>query len=539
MKRRDFLLKTGVATACMQGAAYAGGTAKAPRPARNGFASAFTTSAEPVAESGPGSSAIALHPENPKYFLFRGKPLVLVAATEHYGSVVNRPFDFTRYLVEASSQKQTLTRTFLLFRELQSARNPCSPVKPDSPDYIAPWPRTGPGKAIDGEPKYDLDQWNSEYFDRLHRFLDLASNHGIVVELTVFSNTYSDTVWSLNPLRDKNNLQGIGRCEWQEYNSLRDPGLVERQVAYARKIIQETSGYDNVYYEICNEPGGGLPHHVTPAEVDAWQQEIGRTIRDEMRRLNRPHLVFGQNAFSYAPAFSQDFDPSFSGALLDAVTVHPLPDLHLGGRTYQLGNFMSKELQLREFRDFFLAAYGSRKPCVSDEDNTASIYRDATGWTIHRKRAWMAIMTGAHYDYIDFSITVGSEAGTEESRRQIRSWMRNLSDFIHSFDIIHAQPAPAWIETKPAPLIDAVLAQPGREYIAYLADAREVADPGAGHPVSGTIAFSLPEGNYLCWLYSPTTGEYSPGIDVGGGKRVTYDLSPFVHDIVLCVRRQI
>src|SRR5580765_5287723 len=116
-----------------------------------------------LAACAPGDEApaapISIHPENPKYFLFRGKPLVLIAATEHYGSVVNRAFDFERYLADAADKKQTVTRTFLLFREQQSARNPSSPIKPESPDYIAPWPRVGPGKAIDGEPVYDLDKW--------------------------------------------------------------------------------------------------------------------------------------------------------------------------------------------------------------------------------------------------------------------------------------------------------------------------------------------------------------------------------------------
>jgi hypothetical protein len=71
---------------------------------------------------------------------------------------MNRPFDFEKYLDDAALHKITLTRTFLLFRELQNARNPSSPCKPESPDYIAPFPRTGPGNALDGEPIYDLDQ---------------------------------------------------------------------------------------------------------------------------------------------------------------------------------------------------------------------------------------------------------------------------------------------------------------------------------------------------------------------------------------------
>src|SRR6266545_112973 len=231
--------------------------------------------------SSAAGDPLRLHPANPKYFLFHGKPLVLITATEHYGSVINRPFDFEKYLEDAAAKKMTLTRTFLLFREQQSSRNPYSTCKPESPDYIAPFPRTGPGKALDGEPVYDLDQWNPEYFDRLHRFLDRAAAKGIVVELTIFSNTYADGVWALNPFRARNNKQGIGNVEWPEYISLKNRPLVERQLAYARKVVRETSGYDNIYYEIANEPGGGVEGHVSPAEVDQWQEEIARAVREE------------------------------------------------------------------------------------------------------------------------------------------------------------------------------------------------------------------------------------------------------------------
>src|SRR5262249_17334392 len=110
--------------------------------------------------------AVRINPHKPKYLQFRGKPLLLISASEHYGSVVNRLFEYERYLDDGQAHKMTMTRTFLLYRETQSARNPSSPVKPESPDFIAPWVRSGPGKALDGEPMYDLDRWNPEYFSR-------------------------------------------------------------------------------------------------------------------------------------------------------------------------------------------------------------------------------------------------------------------------------------------------------------------------------------------------------------------------------------
>lgn len=481
------------------------------------------------------AQALRINPDNPHYFLFRDKPLFLLTASEHYGSVMNRPFDFDKYLDDAVQHKMTMTRTFLLFRELQSARNPASPCKPDSPDYIAPFPRTGPGKALDGEPIYDLDEWNGEYFDRLHRFLDAASRRGIIVELTIFSNTYAEQVWALNPFRAENNKQHIGKVEWPEYLSLKDPELVARQSAYARKIIDETSSYDNIYYEICNEPGGAVKGHIPPGDVDAWQVEMGRVIRDELHRRNSPHLISGQQAFTYSPKFRFPLDQTYSESLFDIVNVHPLPDTDYAGTLYQLGGFMSKELKLSEIVRFSRAVFSQKKPTVLDEDNTASMYRDPTGWTIHRKRAWAALLNGSHYDYIDFSITVGSEAGTPMSRRDLRAWFQHLSEFMSSFDYVHSVLAPDWLQQLPANVTVSSLAVTNRDYVAYLADNREVTDPSAESPIAGTLKLTLPPGHFIVSLYSPVTGESSPAVSLENN--ATLILPPFTHDIVIRARR--
>ena len=481
----------------------------------------------------PRSEGLTINPDNPKYFTFRGKPLVLISATEHYGSVINRPFDFRKYLADAQQHKMTMTRTFLLFRELQSARNPSSPCKPESPDYLAPYVRSGPGLALDGEPIYDLDRWNPEYFNRLHSFLQAASEKNIVVELTLFSNTYADNIWALNPLRAANNKQHTGSVEWADYLSLKDPELVRRQRDYARKIVQETRGFDNVYYEICNEPGGGVPGHASTADVDAWQEMIAGVVRSELARLKSSHLIAGQQAFTYSPKFLFPQDGSFTSSIFDIVNTHPLPDTLLNGRLYQLGHFMSKELMLAQVGEFCRAAYSQKKPLVLDEDNAASIYRDLTGWTIHRKRAWTALLSGAHYDYIDFSITLNSEAGTEASRNGIRSWMQHLSEFMQSFDFVHSKPSLDWVAAYPHPMVASSLVAGNNDFVLYLADGREVSDPAYGSPVSGAVTLLLPPGDFLVRLYSPATSLYSPGIDVEGGAKKTINLFEIKQDVVI------
>jgi hypothetical protein len=476
---------------------------------------------------------ISIHPDNHKYFLFRNRPTFLLTATEHYGSMLNRPFDFEKYLDDLVDKRMTMTRTFLLFREIASAQNPASPCKPKAEDYIAPWPRTGAEKAMDGQPKFDLEKWNPEYFQRLHEFLAAAAERGIVVELTLLSNSYAPEVWALNPLRAENNLQGVGKIEWPDYTSLKDPAVVEKQLAHVRKIVQETAEYGNVYYEICNEPGGGVAGHVTPTEVDAWQAEIAKTVREEMTKAGRQHLIFGSEAFSYTPVFTQGLDASFANKVFDVVNAHPLPNTVLGGRPYHLGNFMSKELHLAELRDFGVAVWTRPKPCVWDEDNCATMFRDEIGWTIHRKRAWVALLSGSHYDEIDFSIQIGSETGTPESSAKLRAWFKILSEFFASIDFLHAAPSPSWIAHAPQHVVASTFAVEGKDYVAYLADAREVNDPTAGQPIAGKIEIALPPGEFRVRFFSPTKGSYFDETTVKGAGTISLEVPKFEHDLVI------
>ena len=483
------------------------------------------------------SMPIRIHPDNPRCFLFRDRPIALLCATEHYGAVLNRRFDYARYLRDHAAHGHTLTRLFGLFRELQGANNPYSTCKPESPDFVTPWPRTGPGRACDGEPRYDLGVWNDEYFERLHGFVTLASELGVLIEVTLFSNSYHDGIWALNPLHSANNLQGIGELPSSNfYLTGSSQPLWAKQEEYARKMVMELNRYDNIYFEICNEPGTFDPETVPPAVIDAWQKRVAGVIRETEAGLPNRHLIFGAQAFTIPP-FHQHNDDAAAWPELDALNVHPLPDTSFGGRTYNMGGFMSGQLHLEEFRAFSLAVAEVPRPCVHDEDNIASCYRDVRGWTIHRMRAWTALMCGAGYDVIDFSITIHTPDGTADSRQHIRAWLGHLSKFVHSLDLVRARPVGAWLIDKPAGLLECTLALEGEEYAIYLADACEPDAPGWGTPRSGEIACALPAGNYLIRIFSPATGLYSPGIQVPGGATAKLTLPEFHHDIALRLTR--
>jgi len=42
------------------------------------------------------------HPSNPHYFIYQGKPAILITSAEHYGAVINIAFD---YLMEVKTTR--------------------------------------------------------------------------------------------------------------------------------------------------------------------------------------------------------------------------------------------------------------------------------------------------------------------------------------------------------------------------------------------------------------------------------------------------
>jgi hypothetical protein len=68
----------------------------------------------------------------------------------------------------------------------------------------------------------------------------------------------------------------VGSIPWHRYNTLDDLGVVARQDALLRKTLEELNEFDNVYYEICDEP---YFSGASPAETAAWQDHMIRDVR--------------------------------------------------------------------------------------------------------------------------------------------------------------------------------------------------------------------------------------------------------------------
>src|SRR5690348_3655837 len=100
---------------------------------------------------------LALHPANPHYFLFRGKPTVLITSGEHYGAVLNLDFDYVRYLDELQAHGLNHTRTFAgTYREIPGSFKITDNTLAPAPNrYACPWSRSTTPGYFDGGNKFD------------------------------------------------------------------------------------------------------------------------------------------------------------------------------------------------------------------------------------------------------------------------------------------------------------------------------------------------------------------------------------------------
>jgi hypothetical protein len=112
---------------------------------------------------------------------------------------------------------------------------------------------------LDGRPKFDLNQLDPDYFDRLRARAVATRERGIYVSVMLFEGWgLSFASWDGHPLNARNNVQGIdgdpdGNGKGTETQALVVPEVTRIQEAYVRKVIDPVNDLDNVLFEIANE----------------------------------------------------------------------------------------------------------------------------------------------------------------------------------------------------------------------------------------------------------------------------------------------
>jgi hypothetical protein len=421
-----------------------------------------------IAASAFAAPAIRLHSDNPRYYEFRGKPAVLVTSAEHYGAVLNGAFNYVKYLDALAKDALNLTRVFSgVYREVPGdfgiTRNTLAPAEAA---YLSPFLRIGA--------KFDLSRWNPAYFARLKAFIAEAGKRGIVVEYTLFCVYYSDRMWDVSPLNAKNNINGVGAFPRTEVLTKKHPGMVAIHEAFVRKATAEVAPFDNVIFEICNEP------YIRGVEAaDDWQRHIAGLIP-------KTHLV-ARNIANFAASVDKP-DPNVS--ILNFHYARPPVAV---SQNYALGR-------------------------VIGLDETGF---DGTLDTVYRIQAWDFLAAGgAHYNNLDYSFVAGQEdgsfavpgnspgGGSADLRAQLGALLRIFS----SLDFVRMKPSDTIIGGLPDGVSARTLAREGGEYLIYFHTGRPMASHRPRYVYRTermTIAplLNLPAGRYKLEWFHPRTGK--------------------------------
>jgi hypothetical protein len=438
---------------------------------------------------------LRLHPENPHYFLFRARPTVLITSGEHYGAVLNLDFDYVRYLDEIQARGLNLTRTFSgVYREIPGSFGITGNTLAPLPNrYISPWARSSTPGYFDGGAKFDLSKWDEAYFKRLTDFLAQASKRGIVVELSLFCPLYDDGLWKANPMNAANNVNGVGDLKKDDVHTVKNGRLLEFQVAVVKKLVTEANPFDNVYFEICNEPYfGGVTLE--------WQRRIADAILEAEAALPRKHLI----AQNIANGSCKIQEPNPAVSIFNFHYCSP--------------------------PDAVAMNYGLKRVIADDETGFKG-----SADVPYRPDAWDFLLAGgAVYSNLDYSFTRDNFDGTAEPKapggggRNLRQQLAILKKFVEGFDFIRMTPDNSVIKGGvPEKATARALVEPGKQYAVFVRGAAKV-----------DLVLDLPAGPYKAEWVSTLTGavEKTEKFDHAGGPK-TLSSPPCKDEIALRIVR--
>jgi hypothetical protein len=432
------------------------------------------------------------HPANPHYFIFQGKPTILITSAEHYGAVINKAFDYVPYLDALKEQGLNYTRFYpgAMFETIDKFITG-NPLGPKPRDLIVPWARSDqPGYLVGGN-KFDLDRWDPGYFARLNDFLTKAAERGIVVEICFFNSQYSDT-WPISPLYYENNIQAEGKCKWRDAQTMKHADLVRREEDYVRKITQEVNKFDNVILEICDEPssiGTGV------ALAGPWVSDLLGVARNTESDLPQKHMVAQEVEGPFGGPMDFSADPRLS-----IITAQYLWGPEPGANGGEMGGMRALDYK-----------YNLNKPIELNETDWYPWGYRGDKIAASRVEAWEFIVGGgAGFNHLNGLFTPVDPAGKSPDNARLLGALQNLKDFIYSFEFLKMHPDRSFIVSG-LPTSHGYargMSEPGKQYALYIHHSSErrgsyIVSPGNYHE---SLMLNLPPGNYQADWVDPERG---------------------------------
>lgn len=477
--------------------------------------------AQAPAQHKHATGPLRVHPDNPRYFTdgtrqSDGSFRVVYLTGSHVWNnlqdqgITSPPpaFDFDAYLDFLEKHGHNFVRLWRF--EITEWSGWVKTAAPLRYTVHHPWKRTGPGKALDGLPKFDLKQWDEVHFDRLRSRVQAAGKRGIYVSIMLFegwSQRTQPSTWSGHSMNVANNTNGIdgdpnGDGRGLEVEMLKVDAITEIQKAYIRKVVDAVNDLDNVLYEISNES------LYTP-EILKWQTAMINYINEYQQDKKQQHPVGMTNLVAYGE--KQKVESNNSLLTSPAQWVSPGSVI-----------FGPKDpLSLNP------PATDGAKVIILDNDHTWNnpcIPKNGPNRADHAW-VWKSFLRGynpIYMDPLDLSQPDGVLDFAKSSAPAIalaRPAMGHTRAYAERMNLAAMTPRDDLASTQYC------LANPGKAYLVYLPDGGEV-----------TVDLSAAKGPLAVEWFNPRTGEQRASGRAEGGAQRPFQ-APFEGDAVLYLRR--
>lgn len=288
-----------------------------------------------------------------RVLLWNDRPIQLVGCS-YYGLIGDRSFDAEAFLDRLAAHHVNFTRFFLIL-----------------PWPVEPGPNRLPFAKAGG--KYDLHQFDEDFFRRLRAVARYAETLGIVCQVCLFDRCGlaigDHLAWDNNPYNADCNINGLLSAGNRSYPAFcHTKGDIARiNARFVTKVVETIGDCRNVIYEIMNEPYREL------GSLREWHVWVADILRANL--AGRP----GSKLISSTGAYDEEGIDLFS--------------MHRAGSEAHVAAAMRQGHEL------------ARPVIFSDDGDSACMFRPE----VTVASAARALRLGQHFEHLEYTLALQRE----------------------------------------------------------------------------------------------------------------------------------
>jgi hypothetical protein len=391
-----------------------------------------------ITNSADGS--IRPYSKNPWYWEYKGEPIMLIGASDR-----DNLWQWTGTVLTDHLDKMKAAGG-------NYVRNTMSDRKEDD-TYAAKLLPNG---------KYDITQWNVEYWNKLKFFLEETHKRDIIAQITLWDwFDLSGGPFGLHPLNPDNNINwepGTITNAWDYYGGSlanNNQRALEYQHRFIDKLISITTQYPHVLYNIGNESGLGVDWDIY------WALYIKEATRKHGREIYVTSMLFApastvrrvmtnSDVFSFADVSQNNQDA------LGPVGKKHWDNLLFWRKMIAMGEHGPMPINNEKV---YGQGVGTNTAAGTEKEAVERFWRNVFGG---------AASTRFHRPAVGYGVEGGWGIGLSDRAEQT---LRAVSMFLAQFDIFNAEPYEAF-STVGNSVDSYCLADIGKAYAVYFPGGR-------------------------------------------------------------------